>query len=77
MDWVDANRHNDSIASQNLSKTDEALKLYNRTHPDVSLEVNEPIFHDYYRPSNDQKIVEMIYVGGGMLSLGYLARKWL
>ena len=77
LDWVDANRHNDAIASQNLSKTDEALKLYNRTHPDVNLHLNEPIFHDYYQPSNDQKIGEMIYVGGGMLSLGYLASMWL
>ena len=43
-DWVDANRHNDAIASQNLSNTDEALKLYNRAYPDDNLEVNEPIF---------------------------------
>ena len=77
LDWVDANRHNDAIAYQNLSNTDESVKLYNRTHPDDNLEVNEPIFHDYYQPSNDQKIGEMIYVGGGMLSLGYLASKWL
>ena len=76
LDWV-ANRHNDAIASQNLSNTDEALKLYNRTHPNENLGVNEPIFHDYYRPSNDQKIGEILYVGGGMLSLGYLASKWL
>ena len=75
--YVDANRHNDAIASQNLSNTDEALKLYNRTHPNDNLEVNEPIFPDYYRPSNNQKIGEMIYVGGGMLSLGYLASKWI
>ena len=27
--------------------------------------------------SNDQKIGEMLYVGGGMLSFGYLASKWL
>ena len=66
-----------AISSQNLSKTDEALKLYNRKHPDVNLHLNEHIFHDYYQPSNDQKIGEMIYVGGGMLSLGYLASKWL
>ena len=77
LDWVDANRHNDAIASQNLSNTDEALKLYKRTHPDVNVEVNEPIFPDYYRPSNDQKIGEILYVGGGMLPLGYLASKWL
>ena len=55
----------------------KSLKLYNRTHPDENLEVNEPIFPDYYRPSNDQKIGEILYVGGGMLSLGYLASKWL
>ena len=77
LDWIDANRHNDAIAFQNLSNTDEALKLYNRAHPDENLEVNEPIFPDYYRPSNDQKIGEILYVGGGMLSLGYLASKWL
>ena len=77
LDWVDANRHNDAIASQNLSKTDETLKLYNKTHPDENLHLNEPIFPDYYRPSNDQKIGEILYVGGGMLSLGYLASKWL
>ena len=77
LDWIDAKRHNDAIASQNLSNTDEALKLCNRAHPDENLEVNEPIFPDYYRPSNDQKIGEMLCVGGGMLSLGYLASKWL
>ena len=46
-------------------------------HPDDNLELNEPIFHDYYQPSNDQKYGEILYVGGGMLSLGYLASKWL
>ena len=70
LDWLDANRHNDAIASQNLSSTDKALKFYNRTHPDKNLAVNEPIFPDYYRSSNDQKIGEILYVGGGMLFLG-------
>ena len=77
LDWVDANRLNDAIAIQNLSNTNEALKLYNRTYPDENLEVNEPIFPNYYRPSNDQKIGEILYVGGGMLPLGYLTSKWL
>ena len=77
LDWVDANRPNDAIAIQNLSNTNEALKLYNRTYPDENLEVNEPIFPNYYRPSNDQKIGEILYVGGGMLPLGYLTSKWL
>ena len=52
-------------ASKNLSKTDEALKLYSQMH--------EPKFSDYYRPSENQKMGEMLYVGGGMLALGYMA----
>ena len=55
-------------ASKNLSKTDEALKLYSQMH--------EPKFADYYRPSENQKMGEMLYVGGGMLALGYMSSKF-
>ena len=55
--------------------TDEPFKLYSQTHPDYSLQ--EPKLSDYYRPSDDQKMGEMAYVGGGMLALGYLASKFL
>ena len=58
-----------------MSNTDEALKLYSQTHPDYSLQ--EPKLSDYYRPSDDQRMGEMAYVGGGMLVLGYLASKFL
>ena len=62
---------------QNFENTDEALKLYNKFHPDENLQIDEPVFSDYYRPSKEQKIGEMVYVSGGMMVLGYMASKWL
>ena len=46
-----------------------------QTHPNYQL--REPKFSDYYRPSNEQKMGEMAYVGGGMLALDYFVTKWL
>ena len=71
-----AKYHEDAIASQSFENTDEALKMYNKFHPDENLQINEPVFSDYYRPSKDQKIGEMAYVSGGMLALGYVASRW-
>ena len=76
-DWQEQNRHEDVIASRNFENTDEALKLYNKFHPDDNMQINEPVFSDYYRPSKEQKIGEMAYVSGGMMVLGYAASKWL
>ena len=70
LDSQEQNRHEDAISAQNFENTDEALKLYNKFHP-------EPVFSDYYRPSKEQKIGEMAYVSGGMMVLGYAASKWL
>ena len=75
LDWYNQQRDEEHQASQNLSNTDEAFKLYSQTHPDYSLQ--EPRLSDYYRPSDDQRVGEMVYVGGGMLALGYLASKFL
>ena len=77
LDWQEQNRHEDAIASQNFENTDEALKLYNKFHPDENLQIKEPVFSDYYRPSKEQRIGEMAYVSGGMMVLGYVASKWL
>ena len=61
-------------ASKNISNADEALELYSETHPTesgrASLDepkfaetLKEPSFSDYYRPSDNQKTGEMLYVG--------------
>ena len=77
LDWQEQNRHEDAISAQNFKNTDEALKLYNKFHPDENMQINEPVFSDYYRPSKEQKISEMAYVSGGMMVLGYAASRWL
>ena len=77
LDWQEQNRHEDAISAQNFENTDEALKLYNKFHPDENMQINEPVFSDYCRPSKDQKIGEMVYVSGGMMVLGYAASRWL
>ena len=67
MDWKMKKKDEKYQASKNISKTNEAFNLYSQMH--------EPKFSDYYRPSENQKMGEMTYVGGGMLALGYIASK--
>ena len=76
LDLEDENRRNNAIAARNFANTDEALKYYNRTHEDEHLFDEPPVFSDYYRPSKNQKMGEIVYVGGGMMALGYLASRW-
>ena len=73
LDWYNQQEEAEHQASQNLSNTDEAFKLYSQSHPDYSLQ--EPKLSDYYRPSDEQRMGEMAYVGGGMLALGYAASR--
>ena len=77
LDWQEQNRENNAIASQNFKDTDEASKLYNPTHPDKNLNLTEPVFSDYYRPSKNQKTYEMIYVAGGMTLVSFIATRFL
>ena len=71
-DWMDERRQAQDIAYSNMESTDEALKYYNLSHKDKHIPgVEEPRFADYYSPSSSQKTGEMLYVGGGMLALGY------
>ena len=81
MDWYSQRRDEKDIAAQDLSNTDEALKLYNRVHeavdqPQITLG-REPQLDDYYKPSSTQKTGEIVYVSAGMLGVVYLASKFL
>ena len=42
LDWQEQNRHEDAIALRNFENTDEALKLYNKLHPDENMQINTP-----------------------------------
>ena len=74
--WEDENRRSNTIAPHNFANTDQAIKYYNRMHEDEHMTAEPPQFGDYYQPSKEQKMGEMVYVGGGMMALGYLASKW-
>ena len=76
LDWEDEKRRDNAIAYRNFANTDEALKYYNKTHEDENLSDEPQQFSDYYRPSKNQKMGEIVYVGGGMVALGYLASRW-
>ena len=77
LDWEQDNKTKDLNAEHNFVDTDQALKYYNRKHAQEKDYVpsEPPQFSDYYTPSKKQKTGEMLYVGGGMLTLGYLASK--
>ena len=44
LDWQEQNRHEDAIASQSFENTDEALKLYNKFHPDENYKSTNQFF---------------------------------
>ena len=68
IDWKVQQKDEKYQASKNISNTDEQFELYSGS-------LDEPKFSDYYRPSSNQKTGEMLYVGVGMLALGYAASK--
>ena len=76
LDWEDENRSSNAIASRNFANTDGALKYYDKMYEDDHLASELPQFGDYYNPSKGQKMGEMVYVGGGLMTLGYLASRW-
>ena len=79
LDWIETQRENKDQAEQNLEDTDNALKLYNEVHPDSRFagDLEEPRFSDYFRPSPGQKSYELVFVGSGMLLVGYLGSRFL
>ena len=76
LDWIATNDRIKDEAKQNLENTDYALKLYNETHRD-QMDLNEPQFSDFYKPSVQQKQGEMIYVGASALAIGLVASHFL
>ena len=76
LDWIETNAEIKAQAKQNF--TDYAFKLYNQAHPDERMiPPKEPQFSDFYRPSEQQKNGELLFVGTGALALGYAAFRFL
>lgn len=76
LDWIATNDKIKDEAKQNFENTDYALKLYNQTHHD-QMDLNEPQFSDFYKPSVQQKQGELIYVGASALAIGLAASHFL
>lgn len=47
------------------------------THPHISFNDQPHQCRDYYKPSKQQKMEEMVYISGGMMAVSYVASKWL
>ena len=74
LDWIETNREIKAQANKNFTTTDYAFRLYNQVHPDYKLTTPKELkFSDYYQPSDQQKQEELLFVGGGVLALGYAA----
>ena len=68
----------DSRMKQNrILKTDFALKIFNKTHQDNTIDLREPTFSDYYKLSAQQKLAEIIFVGVSALEIGLAASHFL
>lgn len=76
LDWIATNDRIKDQAKQNLEDTDYALKLYNETHHD-QMDLNEPQFTVFYKPSVKQKQGEIICVGASALAIGLAASHFL
>ncbi|KAL9959408.1 hypothetical protein ACROYT_G032731 [Oculina patagonica] len=71
LDWIQTNAEIKEQAKQNFTNTDYAFKLYNQAHPDKQIiSPKEPKFSDFYKPSEQQKQGELMFVGAGALALG-------
>ena len=72
LDWISTNDRIKDEAKQNFQSTDYASKLYNNVHQE-QIDLNEPQFSDFYKPSSAQKKGEMIHVGASALAIGLAA----
>ena len=78
-DWIALQDRLKHQAAQDLTDTDYAFKLYNKTHTQqrhLTLP-KEPKFSDYYTPSEEQKNGELVFVGLSAFGLGYAALRLL
>ena len=76
IDWIASNEKIKDEAKQSFENTDIALKLYKKSHQD-QMDLNEPQFSDFYKPSVQQKRGELIYVGASALAIGVATSHFL
>ena len=69
LDWITTDTQIKEQAKQNFMNTDYT---FNQTHLNKPMSPPKaPAFSDFYQPSEKQKQGKLIFVGTGMLALGY------
>ena len=76
LDWVAEQDREKNKAIHDFQDKDRALALYNQTHRAKVALPQEPKFSDFYKPSPQQKNGELLFIGAGMLALGYEALRF-
>ena len=77
LDWIAEQDREKDKAIHDFQDTDQALALYNQTHRAKVALPKEPEFSDYYKPSPQRKIGELLFIGAGTRALGYAALRFL
>ena len=79
LEWIATNDRMKHQASQNFRTTDIALARYNQMHQSYEQikDYKEPQFSDFYKPSPQQQTGELVFIGGSLLAVGYLAFRFL
>ena len=70
-DWVAEQDREKDKAIDDFQTTDQALALYNQTNRVKVALRKEPEFSDLYKPSEQQKNSELLFIGAGMLAIGF------
>ena len=77
IDWAAAQDRLKNKAIYDFQDTDRALTLYNQTHRAKVALPQEPKFSDFYKPSQQQKNGELLFIGASTLAIGYAAFRFL
>ena len=77
LDWIAEQDREKDKAIHDFQDTDRALALYNQTNRAKVALPKEPEFSDFYKPSEQQKNGELLFIGAGTLALGYAAFRFL
>ena len=77
LDWIAEQDREKDKAIHDFQDTDQALAFYNKTHRAKEALPKEPVFSDFYKPSDQKKNGELLFIGAGTLALGYAALRFL
>ena len=76
-DWIAENDRAKDMASHDFQTTDQALAFCNQTHRAKVALPKEPQFSDFYKPSQQEKNGELLFIGASTLALEYAAFRFL